>query len=582
MKRIQLCRILKPTSVLVVTLFAFLFEANAQQSNLETRLSSMFEKFKQHENEKLYVQTDRDAYVIGDTILVKAFLFPKPSPKISDGDSRFVYLDLVNGEGVVMNREKIIIDSVTSTFNGYIRLYDNVVPGEYEIQAYTYWMQNKGKQGFFTKRVLISAPSTSAIVTAKENNENSNLNLELVPEAGSLIKYQISSTKGIDDKYILVWSDSDFLALTNAQKSGTLSIDPAVPEGVIYLSVVDKNGKIYSTKSWYAPDKNRTVPELDIVPMIADNAIKVSAKNLPTNANIAVSVVPIEYLYKESLQYGNMEPKFQSIDELETMLEQCNSNAFEKESDMILEGYVVNRKGKTMTNNIVKRSGQMIRNGVVSLFGEDYMIYFAYPDNNGYFKRGEIFWDNETRFYSEYETYAGVRDIYLKLKSPKFLNEFDYSYLAKQNTKAKADKNSAEWTDSQVRTMEKHRVYGADMYTISPSMPGGAIATSYNNPELAMHTTSKYNVKASKSYIRAKNRPSMRRLIEYAPQKIRDVGYNREMTLYWNGNATISSANPLIIPLPTTMDNNSKRVAVIVSGITAEGAPIHKTYVIEN
>ena len=140
---------LKVIGTLMVALFAFLFESNAQQSNIEGRLISMLEKFKQHENERLYVHTDRDLYVIGDTILVKATLFPKPSPKIADGDSRFVYLDLVNSDGKVMNREKIIIDSITGTFNGYVRLYDNVEPGEYEIQAYTYWMQNNGKEGFF-------------------------------------------------------------------------------------------------------------------------------------------------------------------------------------------------------------------------------------------------------------------------------------------------------------------------------------------------------------------------------------------------------------------------------------------------
>ncbi len=580
MKKVRKLRVLRLIGILMVMLSIPALRTQAQ-SGLELRLNSIRKKFKQCESENLYVQTDRDVYVIGDTILVKAFLFPKPSPKISDGDSRFIYLDLVNNEGVVMNREKIIIDSTTGTFNGYVRLYDNVKPGEYEIQAYTYWMQNKGKEGFFTKGIFISDSATSGIIPKKEDNKGGNLSLELVPKTGSYIQYQINNATNIDDKYILAWSDYDILTLTKTRKSGALSIDSDVPKGMIYFSVIDENGKIYDTKTWYAPGCNGALPELNIAQINSDNTIKISAKNLPTNANIAVSVVPLEYLYEESLHSGNMEPNFKSIDELEKMLESSNSNTFEKESDMILEGYVVNRKGKVMTNNIVKRSGQMIRNGVVSLFGEDYMIYFAYPDNNGYFKRGEIFWDNETRFYSEYETYAGVRDIYLQLKSPKFLNEFDYSYLAKQNTRTKADKNSAEWSDSQARTLEKHRVYGADFYTISPTIPGGAIASSYNNPYPAMHTTSKYNIKASKSYIRAKNRPSMKRLIEYAPQKIRNVGYNQTMTLYWNGNATIDSTNPFVIQLPTTINNNYKKIAVIVSGITADGAPIYKTSVID-
>lgn len=703
MKRVIKYGVLMRLGILMVMLCCFTIESYAQ-SNLETRLSSINENNQGHRNEKLFVQTDRDFYSVGDTILVKAFLFPKPSPKIADGDSRFIYVDLVNGNGQVMNREKIIIDSITATFSGYIRLYDNVTSGEYELQAYTYWMQNKGKEGFFTKKIFITDPSTPNMASQTSNNHDSDLTMDFYPEGGSLIhgqkqkvafkingyseleklsghvedqngnivatikpdkyglgvftfiadcensynakieksngkvisfvlpkalksnaialsissnpdstiEYQVHHTKdiNIDDKYILVYNSNHFLGLINAKERGLFYTDSTITDGILYFAIIDNTGNIHSNRAYFVKS-NKTVPELTM--HRADNSLILTTNQESLNANIAVSIAPLEYVLEETIQNGiysyltlkseldckipNPEyylsncaklndllitqgGKFKSLDELESKIENFNLSGFTKENDMVLEGYIVNKKGKVMTNNIVKRSGQLIRNGVVSLFGEDYMIYFIYPDNNGYFKRGEIYWDNETRFYSEYETYAGDRDIYLKLNEPKFLNKFDYSYLAKQNTRPKVNKHSDEWTDSQVRTRETHRVYGADMYMSTPGTPGGPLTSSYNNPQQSLHTTSKYAVKASKSYIRVKNRPSMRRLIEYAPQKIRNVSYDKEKTLYWNGNVTIDKKNMLMVSIPENI-KGKQGYAVIVNGITPEGTPIHHTWIVE-
>lgn len=119
------------------------------QEALNMRLNAIAERYSDLYNEKVYLQTDKELYRLGDTIQLRAFLFSSPLKDEGSKMSRFIYVDLVDKNGVVKNREKIMYDSLSNSFIGYVRMYDNLSAGKYELQAYTYWMQNKGGGRFF-------------------------------------------------------------------------------------------------------------------------------------------------------------------------------------------------------------------------------------------------------------------------------------------------------------------------------------------------------------------------------------------------------------------------------------------------
>lgn len=678
------------------------------QEKLIQRLNAINEKLVVQYNEKVFVQTDRDLYELGDTINVRAFLFSNSLNNEDLQKSRFVYIDLVDKDGVVKNREKILYDSLSNSFMGYVRMYDNIDVGEYELQAYTYWMQNNGVKSFFRKKVYVINGSKTDISIVSDKCGDAESGIKFFPEGGELIagfaqkigfismgnehgtigyvkddngekiadivadqngygvitltpesgnsyvavvklregiessislpdvkensayaltleragdnniSYKILHTDDVTllDKYILVYNSDAFFGLSKAKESGVIKLDSTVTTDIIKFALVDEIGKVFSSRAWYYADRNKPLAELNVATVTDSQQLSSISLNvgdgseLDESMDLAISIIPLEELYGTSMQKGvssyvnltsefdyqianpdcyltdenrlndlliSKRYEFKDLSEVEEWLKSCENGPFIREEDMILEGYIVNRKGKPVTNNIVERSGKLIRNGVVSLEGDDDMIYFIYPDNNGYFKRGEVLWDNEIRFFSEYECFMGNRTIYLDLVEPTFLNKFDYAYLAKQNTRPKVDKHSTEWTDRQARTVVRKSLQGIDMYMplSMPAISGGPVYTSYKNPELPYSATApKGGNRAVRSYIKVETKPSMRRLISFAPQRRRNVEGDGE-TATWQRRVVVTSQQPFTLVLPDKRPG-SKGYAVIINGVDSNGNPVEK------
>ena len=90
--------------------------------------------------EKVYVHTDNTCYFIGDTIWYKAYVLRADSLMPTDM-SKILYVELLSPDGVVAERQRIIISDKGFT-NGQFVLKDSLYSGYYEIRAYTRWMLN--------------------------------------------------------------------------------------------------------------------------------------------------------------------------------------------------------------------------------------------------------------------------------------------------------------------------------------------------------------------------------------------------------------------------------------------------------
>ena len=83
--------------------------------------------------EKVYVHTDNTCYFIGDTIWYKAYVLRADSLMPTDM-SKILYVELLSPDGVVAERQRIIISDKGFT-NGQFVLKDSLYSGYYEIRA---------------------------------------------------------------------------------------------------------------------------------------------------------------------------------------------------------------------------------------------------------------------------------------------------------------------------------------------------------------------------------------------------------------------------------------------------------------
>ncbi len=114
--------------------------------------------------EKLYIQTDKTAYLRGDTLRLKAYLLNGDylSPSAQSG---ILYVELDNDAGSRIKRLMLPLsyglawaDMPLDT--GY------VAPGNYTLRAYTNWMRNFGEDYIFKKKITVSGHQGNSILAS--------------------------------------------------------------------------------------------------------------------------------------------------------------------------------------------------------------------------------------------------------------------------------------------------------------------------------------------------------------------------------------------------------------------------------
>ncbi|MBN2167098.1 MAG: hypothetical protein JW717_12535 [Marinilabiliaceae bacterium] len=159
-------------------------------------------------SEKLYVATDRETYTASDTLWLSAWLLnaddlsPEPLEKI-------MYVDLLDQDGNVHYHHLFHVDSGRS--RGQIELGSDLIPGIYQLVAYTNYMKNQGTDFFFKKLLLIlgqiqvNAADETTMENLLDNRQTlnhisdtlskssllikeSNLKVSFLPEGGNLVE----------------------------------------------------------------------------------------------------------------------------------------------------------------------------------------------------------------------------------------------------------------------------------------------------------------------------------------------------------------------------------------------------------
>ncbi len=106
-------------------------------------------------SEEIYVRTDRDIYITGEQVFLKAFCFGRLTHKSSDA-STVAYVSLLDPSNDLVLQVKIRI--TRSSGSGYFTLPDSLRTGNYTIATCTSWMQNLSPELFSYKNICVVNP----------------------------------------------------------------------------------------------------------------------------------------------------------------------------------------------------------------------------------------------------------------------------------------------------------------------------------------------------------------------------------------------------------------------------------------
>ncbi|OFY39845.1 MAG: hypothetical protein A2X18_02450 [Bacteroidetes bacterium GWF2_40_14] len=164
--------------ILILTSFCTWLSAQSADSGQIGTDSLVFEA------EKLYIHTDKDIYLPGETIWLKGYLanssFLSKTPV-----SNFIYAELYSD--TLLYRVKVRFSDLG--FAGQIELRDDIVPGKYLLRAYTQNMQNYPEDEMFHKRLEVLSKNGQPVsgYNMQARTSGYDIDVQFLPESGRYI-----------------------------------------------------------------------------------------------------------------------------------------------------------------------------------------------------------------------------------------------------------------------------------------------------------------------------------------------------------------------------------------------------------
>lgn len=220
---------MKKNFILLVTLILVLQTITAQQiDSVLTAYNTTFPA------EKIYIQYDKDNYVVGETIWFKAYLYSNGKPS---GISTNFYLQLLSAAGDLIRTDKYPVLGATVT--GNMLLPDSLPQGNYFIRAFTPYMLNGEESFLYKKNIFVFHPG-SAIDATKIA---SSVSLQFFPESGNLVDglLTVVAFKAVDQ----VGTPVDLSGLIKSDDGMTVAPFKTMHDGIGKINMKPQAGKKY-------------------------------------------------------------------------------------------------------------------------------------------------------------------------------------------------------------------------------------------------------------------------------------------------------------------------------------------------
>ncbi|MEN8117775.1 MAG: hypothetical protein ABFS16_12390 [Bacteroidota bacterium] len=136
--------------------------------------------------ETVVLRTDRDTYIAGESVWIRANCF-KSGTSLPSDLSNVIYAEVLNDKNEPVVQLKL--NAENGSCSTQFMLPDNLQTGNYVLRGYTKWLQNYNSELFFTKNIVVINPFSKNPFPGKENIYNSDT-LFFYPEGGKIILNQ--------------------------------------------------------------------------------------------------------------------------------------------------------------------------------------------------------------------------------------------------------------------------------------------------------------------------------------------------------------------------------------------------------
>ncbi len=165
---------------------AGLFAQNTPQEKLDSFSAQFVTAIRSHEQQRVFMSTDKSIYSNGESLWFKAFLVNDISGKINN-DSKFLFVDLVNKNDDVI--KTLILDAANKQTDSRLVLPKSLPSGNYWLRAYTRRILKTNPANMSVKPIyVVNRSDESNFKMQAESAANSDsLVVTFYPEGGNLI-----------------------------------------------------------------------------------------------------------------------------------------------------------------------------------------------------------------------------------------------------------------------------------------------------------------------------------------------------------------------------------------------------------
>ena len=242
----------------------------AQEDSVQYHLlKNMQTWYATYPQEKVFLQTNKDQFSIGEQIWMKLWCTFQQKPSFL---SRIVYVDIADDKGVVVDKKMFRLDSL-ATAKGQIDISPKWKTGAYTISAYTLWMRNFPDY-LFRKNIMIYGED---YVGRRLSPVMPALQVRFFPEGGQMVG-------GVDNRIAFLitdergWPVNKSFTVTDKEGKEVASAT-ATHNGMGVFSFTPQIGQKYTANIEVARGSSRSFQ----LPSIADNGIVLQVQNASPN-----------------------------------------------------------------------------------------------------------------------------------------------------------------------------------------------------------------------------------------------------------------------------------------------------------